>query len=283
MLVFSEFADSFVRAGYEVRHIYRIEDIHNDAMVCMGNGIADHTDVDALCQRLAKQAPNAQYVGWYWQCWRSAVEAAHLRFLYVHENALAPPPSIYSPHIRDMMMDVPAQLRCPLLLRANDPPEKIGRYERNPVRDYIYMGCPYCPEMVPSIQSNFTGIYYNTTDMSKYINYDTRRLHYLTSHFALGFQSGENILNGHVSQRIYEGMAYGCIVLTNSWPAQQQTEGIAVYVTGREDLESKMRYYLDRPAEMAKKIQDGYDFVRREGTNDVARDRILAHIQALDR
>ena len=277
-LVFTELCDSFVRAGYEVRWVTRIEDICDDAIVFVGNGLT-HPDIDGLCRRLAHQAPRAQYVGWYWQRWKSAVEAAGLRFLYVHENALVPIVQMTEPQLREMMLQVPAKLRCPLLLRANDPPDKIGRYDRNPVRDYIYMGCPYCPELVPDAGSNFTGIYYNTNDLSKYVRYDARRLHYLTSHFALGFQSIENIRNGHVSQRIYEGMAYGCIVLTNSWPAHEQTGGIAVYVSSREDLESKMRYFLDHPDEMAQKREEGYVFVRREGTNDYARKLLLTHIE----
>jgi len=302
-LVFTEFADSFARAGHEVRHINRIEDICNDSIflrdatknaegsetnvsdlpfiVFMGNGVAPNTDIFGLCQRLAHQAPRAQYIGWYWQYWRAAVEAAHLRFLYIHENGLAPIAQMAEPQMRDMLVQIPEALRCPLLLRANDSPEQIGKYERHTVRDYVYMGCPYCPEWVPDARSNFTGIYYQTRDLSKYVAYDVRRLHYLTSHFALGFQSIENIRNGHVSQRIYEGLAYGCIVLTNSWPAHEQTQGIAVYVTGREDLESKMRYFLDRPDEMARKREEGYAFVRQSGTNDHARDLLLSKIEAM--
>ena len=308
MLVFTEFANSFARAGHDVRHINRIEDICNDSIVFLGNfvnrrppptDISDmvrdqrsqqlttentfgvHSSLVELCRRLADQAPGAHYIGWYWQHWRAAVEAAHLRFLYIHENGLAPIDQITEPQLRDMLVQIPEALRCPLLLRANDSPEQIGKYERHPVRDYVYMGYPYCPDWVPDARSNFTGIYYHTTDFSKYVTYDVRRLHYLTSHFALGFQSIENIRNGHVSQRIYEGLAYGCIVLTNSWPAHEQTDGIAVYVTSREDLESKMRYFLDRPDEMARKREEGYAFVRQSGTNDHARDLIMSKITAM--
>ena len=277
-LAFTEFCDSFVRAGYDVQKVNRIEDICNNAIVMMGNGLT-HPDVDGLCRRLAHQAPRAQYVGWYWQRWKPAVEAARLRFLYIHENGLAPVEKMYEPQLREMMRQVPGKLRCPLLLRANDPPDRIGDYARNPVRDYIFMGPPYCPQLVPRADSKFTGIYYNTTDLTKYLTYDVRRFHYLTSHFALGFQCVENVLNGHVSQRIYEGLAYGCIVLTNSWPAHEQTDGIAVYVSSREEIESKMWYYLDRPDEMDRKREEGYAFVRRKGTNDYARKFLLAHIE----
>ena len=131
--------------------------------------------------------------------------------------------------------------------------------------DYCYMGWRYCPELIPS--DKFKGLYHGINNHNKFFPYDKRKEIYLQSTFALGFQSDENIFNKHVSQRIFEGMAYGCIVLTNSIPACEQTNQIAVYIESREDLEDKMNWFLKNPNEILKKQREGYEFVKLYGTN----------------
>ena len=153
----------------------------------------------------------------------------------------------------------------PLYLRSNDSPEKIGTYERRVVRDFCYIGYRYREDLVPG---GFNGIYHRVTDHKKFLPYDTRKDIYLSSHFALGFQCGVNIKYELVTQRIFEGLAYGCIVLSESFPACQQTDNIVVLVKDKQDIEDKMRYYLDNPEEMKRKQQEGYDFVKKSGTNE---------------
>ena len=91
---------------------------------------------------------------------------------------------------------------------------------------------------------------------------------YLSSIFALGIQSKDNIGFNHTSQRIYEGLAYGCIVLTNSLPACEQCNNVPVYITSGEELENKMQYYINNPNLLKNKQQDGYDFIKKYGTNN---------------
>jgi len=163
-------------------------------------------------------------------------------------------------------------------MRANEAPDRIGTYPRIVLRDYCYMGCPYCPELVPN-DSEFHGIYFTTFQHSEYWPYDTRRKTYLSSTFALGFQSQENIVNQHVSQRIYEGLAYGCIVLTNSRPAVEQTENCCLLVTTREEVEDQMRFFKSHPDLLQERQRRGYEFCRRTGTNDKTVDLLLETIQ----
>jgi spore maturation protein CgeB len=70
------------------------------------------------------------------------------------------------------------------------------------------------------------------------------------------------------SQRIYEGLAYGCIVLSNSLPACEQTNNIVVYVDSLKDLEEKMTYYKNNPDLIKQKQEQGYAFVKKHGTNE---------------
>jgi len=130
------------------------------------------------------------------------------------------------------------------------------------------MGWNYHPEWVPS--GKFTGIYHGFRHWSEYLSFAQRKAIYLSSKFALGFQSEENILAGHVSQRIFEGLAYGCIVFSESGPACQQTEGIVQCISSKESLEERMEYFGAHPDEVLALQQRGYDFIRRAGTNNLS-------------
>ena len=107
------------------------------------------------------------------------------------------------------------------------------------------------------------------------VPYDNRREIYLSSTFALGFQSSVNIDFEHVSQRIFEGLAYGCIVLSNSLPACEQTNNIVVHITSKEDLENKMRFFKANPDIIKRKQEEGYEFIKKYGTNHFAIDKFI--------
>jgi spore maturation protein CgeB len=151
----------------------------------------------------------------------------------------------------------------PMLFRANDNPDLIGNYERNVTRDYCYMGAPYRKDWVPK---NFSGIYHSG-EWNTYLNYNKRKEIYLSSMFALGFQSDTNIDAGHLSQRLFEGMAYGCIVFCENKLAEEYTNGIIVYVSSKEDLCNKMSFYKNNPNIISEKQQKGYKWIKEQGTN----------------
>jgi hypothetical protein len=262
LIVFDELCGVFIRHGHSVRICNSISEIQGEPIVFMGNSF----QMANLSLILYKQCPNAHYYGWYWQ--DIPYTTLLPNFTHIYENVMFDLNTLLPDKIRIMKYMNSIPNKCPLLLRANEDPKKVGRYERKPKRHYCYMGCVYCPELVPD--ENFTGIYYATYNHDEYLNYDQRKHIYLTSTFALGFQSDENILNGHVSQRIYEGLAYGCIVFSNSKIASEQTEGNVIYVESKIDIETQMRYFLDSPDLITKKQKEGYDFIRRLGTNEMS-------------
>ena len=264
LYVFDELCGAFKRHGHSVRICNSISDISSiqgDPIVFMGNSF----HITNPCSLLYKQLPNAHYYGWYWQ----DIPNTNLlpNFTYIYENVTLSlntlPDKI---HIMKFINSIPN--KCPLLLRANEDPINVGRYERQSRRDYCYMGCVYCPDLIPN--EKYVGIYYGTNNHDEYLKYEQRKHIYLTSTFALGFQSDENILNGHVSQRIYEGLCYGCIVLSNSKVACVQTEGNVIYVKSKKHIEDIMKFLLDNPQEIIDKQTAGYEFIKRIGTNELS-------------
>lgn len=260
--VFIEMCEAFKTRGYKVKIINSIKDITNNSIVFMGD-IFRHPDP---CSLLMDVAPDAIYIGWYW----INIQKTNLLkyFLHTHENMLNPNETVHKILSRAMIA------HCPLLLRASESPELVGTYERNIVHDYCYMGWRYCVQYVPSA-SLFKGIYHGVCDHSFFLPYSERKKIYLSSIFALGFQADQNIINKHVSQRIFEGLAYGCIVLSNSLPACEQTNNIVVHIKSKEDLEQKMTFFKENPDALKKKQEEGYLFVKKFGTNHYSIDKFI--------
>lgn len=271
-IVFWEFCGVFRRKQINVKIIEKITDIQEDAIILMGNFI----HVQDPCKLLATIAKNAIYVGWYWYKQDTSMLPY---FIHIYENVLS---NTLSPDKVEVIqfMKQHSNSSCPFLLRANEDPNHIGTYPRKSTYDYCFMGGRMCEEFVPSSE-RFRGIYYGVHDTCQYIPYEERRTIYLKSTFALGFQTDENIKNGHVSQRIFEAMAYGCIVMSNSLHASIQTEGIVEYIENKESLENRMTFFLQNPQYMLQKQQRGYEFTRKYGTNEYASSLLLTTIEKI--
>jgi hypothetical protein len=250
--VYEELCTAFNELGYSVETIHSIQSIQSNSIVFLGNTIRCNNPAELLLA----QSPTSVYFGWYWQ----DIDTSSLpNFINIYENMKNPTDYVVRNYSKPN--------HCPLLLRASEHPDKIATYPRTDEITYFFSGWKIQEHLIPT---RYSGVYNGITDSSKYLSYDERRNFYLKSIFALGLQSDENVQSQHVSQRIYEGMAYGCIVITNSKPAVVQTNGIAVYANTVYDIEAQMEYYLTHPIERLQKQVDGYKFVKEQGTNRTA-------------
>ena len=258
IFVFVELCQAFKDRNYTVKIVHDVREITNNSIVFIGDTFR-HPNIATL---LNKIAPDAIYVGWYWH--KQNTDALKY-FIHTYENMLNP-----DDRVKFLKQKIN---NCPLLLRASEHPDKISTYEKNIIYDYCYMGANYCQDLVPS--KKYKGVHHAAHQHKDYLPYSKRKEIYLSSNFALGFQVNDNIVNKHVSQRIYEGMAYGCIVLTNSIPACEQTQNIPVYVSSRQDLEDKMEFYMANPVLMKQKQIEGYEYIKQYGTNHYAIDKFI--------
>jgi hypothetical protein len=267
LYVFQEFAGYFKRNNYDVRIVKNITELHNNSIVLMG----DSFHCDNPVQLLNTIAPYAIYIGWYWH----NINTDELKyFIYTYENMLY----IYYDinRINDLIKIRSFKNNIPLLLRANEDPLLVGTYEKNIIYDFCYMGWAYCDNLVPQ---NFKGFYHSVYDHRLFLDYETRKNIYISSLFALGFQGNENVASKHVSQRIFEGLAYGCIVLSNSISACEQTNNIVIHVSTRDDIERVMSYYINNPELAEKKRKEGYEFSKQFGTNQLSAQKFINLIQ----
>lgn len=259
--VFQEFCGVFRRRKIPVDVIHSLVEIQENDLVLMGDVFRTATPARLLAEHMR----NAFYIGWYWHQQDTSMLP---HFFHVYENVLSNTLLPEKLHVVQFMQQ--HSNSNPLLLRVDEDPIMIGTYPRECIYDFCFMGGRMCEWLVPS--APFKGVYWGVHDVDQYLSYEERRQIYLRSIFALGFQTSDNIVNGHVSQRIFEGMAYGCVVLSNSPYASLQTNGIVEYIAGdnKNAFEERMMFFLTNPHLIQKKQQDGYEFIKKYGTNEYA-------------
>jgi spore maturation protein CgeB len=144
------------------------------------------------------------------------------------------------------------------------------------------MGSNFNPTWVQGLKNIH---YHNLMDdygnQTKLYTWEERRDIHLRSKIAFGFQNPPNIINFHVTQRIFEAMAYGCVVLSESYAATELTGGIVVHTPTRDEFVKQFNYYLDHPQERIKKARDGYEWVKKYGTNRYAAQLFLDKFEEL--
>lgn len=267
--VFEELTAGFVDYQCRIKTVTSMDNLEDGGIMFLHDEAGHYKNNSALYQYIGDKCPETVFICWYWRDlsfkpFRKMIRTGE-NYLYLHGKKYEIEDYSYMTHPEFV----------PLMLRASDSPDAIGTYLRSVQRDYCFMGGGYKMDWVPS---GYTGIYHRVI-WDNYLNYSQRREIYLSSMFAFGFQSDENIRTGHLSQRIFEGLAYGCIVLCENKLAEDYTDGAVVYVASKEDLVEKMEYYKTHPDEVVKKQQQGYKWTKKYGTNRVSIQRFLNRIR----
>ena len=264
---------AFQDEGCQVRRICQWDELEDGGLLFLDDAGGRYLEPEFRPHhaRLAAQCPSSIVIAWYWM---DPLYRPFPRMLVTGEHYVHREHTRFSVRTYMLRPDF-----VPLLLRANDPPERIGRYSRNPIRDYCFMGGGYKQDWLPPADQ-FTGLYHQVV-YDNYLTYEQRRVIYLSSRFALAFQSDENILTGHLSQRIFEGLAYGCIVFCENPLAAQYTKGAVITITSREDLCDRMTEWKTASPERIQEQQErGYDWIRRFGTNRTSAALLLKRVRA---
>jgi spore maturation protein CgeB len=254
--VFTEFAGAFQDYGCKINIVNSINNLEDGGIILLDDAAGEYIINSNIYNNIAKKCPNSIFICWYWE--KQPYFKPFDKVIYTGEY------NINNNYVNEHRLNY-FNLKdfVPLRLRANDSPDMIGKYSRNDVRDYCFMGGGYKIDWLPS---EFTGLYHQVYS-TNYIPYNQRREIYLSSTFAFAFQSDENIKMGHLSQRVFEGLAYGCIVLCENKLASDFTDGAVVYVSSKHDLVEKMKFYKQNPELMKEKIEQGYTWVKKFGTN----------------
>lgn len=266
-IIYDELTEAFKDYDCEIKVIETFEDLRNEGIIFIDNGVLIHNR--AILDKISEKCPDSVYFCWYWVHFNhyTPIDFTPINYkpfkymIYTGNNYLITPTI---PHLIDELNKYTILTNfCPIKLRANEHPDLVGTYKRNVERDYCFMGGGYKIDWVPS---EYTGIYHQVIN-DNYIPYNKRREIYLSSVFAFGFHNDITIDCGSISQRVFEGMAYGCIVLSDNPAAEKLTDGIVVTVTSKNDLIEKMNFYKHNPDLIIEKQNKGYEWVKKYGTN----------------
>jgi spore maturation protein CgeB len=253
----NEFLQGFVDYGFTVSEANTLDACVNKTILLIsGNPHESKPYLDTL-NRLS---PDTIYILWYYHEVINTIPFK--KFIITGEHFLHPPR--VPMHVNFNNIATHIENFVPLLLRANESPSNIGTH--TPVErtiNGIFMGWGYKPDWV----SDLPNVLYHNTTCNRLIPYAERRDYYLRSIIAFGFHHDANITNYHVTQRVFEGLAYGCVVISDNPAAAEMTGGIVEYAANKEEFRHKYNYFLHNPDACNKKRLEGYEWCRKYGTN----------------
>jgi len=154
----------------------------------------------------------------------------------------------------------------PLPFSAGKHPDTLEELwsKRTDTHDCGFCGCQYKVDWSRKLSEKYNCFihYY-----PPFLDEETRlQKVFLDSKICLGFNSDHAVENGMPTERVFEGVAYGCVVLTDCPMAVEATDGAAVLVTNYAELEEKVEYYLNNDNARLEKQKQGMEFAKSKGT-----------------
>lgn len=264
-----EFLEGFADFGYDAIACNTLE-LCRDIDILL---LSSHKINISFLNSLNALNPNAIYILWYYHNVISQIPFK--KYILTGEYFHKEPRLDSHKHYHRISTSIPNFV--PLMLRANEAPEKIGTYEKTYELNGCFMGTPYKPDWI----SGLPNILYHNIQRGGCLSYDERRKIHLKSRIAFGFSANENIANYHPTQRIFEGLAYGCVVISDNEAARDLTGGIVEYAANKTEFLDKYHYFLSHPEECEAKARAGYEWTKKYGTNRYSASLFLDKIREL--
>ncbi len=262
-----EFLDGWRDHGFQVGEALSLQECAPYDWLLLSNHNVDWRFLDAL----AAQNPNTIFILWSYH--NHVDRIPFKKWILTGEQYVEPPtlPGHIATHA--IALQLPQQNYHPLWLRANEAPHQIGLYTRPHPPQYLgyFAGSGYKRDWLTGLPQ----VFYHDVHTAGLLSATQRRDVALQSIFAFGFHSNENVANNHVTQRVFEGLAYGCVVLSDNPAAAKLTGGIVEYVENATALQERIKHFLAEPQRITEKQQAGYAWAKQFGTNRAAAEQFL--------
>lgn len=153
----------------------------------------------------------------------------------------------------------------PFKFAADVDPCRVGTYTRKNIYKSFFIG--------PNYENEYGKIYRDSMpDPSFYHNTfgsridESKRIEViLSSRTCLGFHSKGNILNGCITERVFEGMAYGCNVISDNPVCESVTEGVCSFIQSTDSMLHHINKSWSDDDYFSKKQLEGYNFTLKDG------------------
>lgn len=260
---------------FEVRNlntlVSKITDDKNNIFI-LGNQFLTHNkNYNNSLELLAQTYPNSWFICWFFE---DVIKRNQLKFkkyiltsekfenitetfLQRHKNTLQ---TYYDFIKNEKWRYVPMTFGVDLDIKKGIPPLQKFKNTKN---KSAFIGTKYKKEWIKDLDKCF---YYTHHEKGKFCPINEKINHLKNSVIALGFNHNDNISNQVVTDRIYEGLAYCSVVLTDNPGAVSATGGIAELVKSKEHLKERIEYYMTHHKERELKNKLGKEFLKTKGT-----------------
>ena len=185
-------------------------------------------------------------------------------------------PTSSSEHLDAHNFNLSCKNWLPLTFSSSADPNTIGKLQRQDIYRSMFVGASYKEDWIDNLKNCFSHI-----GTSNFISESDRINAFLNSRVCLGFHSDGNIINGCVTERVFEGLSYGCVVVTDNIYATKITNGIVKYVSSFEELESIVNKANADDNFFYETQNQGYDFAKKEGLYFHQAQKFIAKIEEL--
>lgn len=255
----TKFASGFKYYGYEVSESKLLDGIIDGSIVILSNhGISNNK---WALQYLADRFPNCIYICWFFH--KIYNEIPFKKFILTGEHYHKEPictieQDIDGDHRNDWKLQQTISNYIPLTFSSSLLPEQVGAFTRSHMINGCFIGTQYKPDWVEGLQNI---VYITGNNLPE----EERVKLFLSSKIAFGFHTHPNVLNNVVVERVFEGMAYGCVVISDNPVASEITDGIVQIATNKSDFLKLYNELLNNPDRLKELQTKGYEWVKQKG------------------
>jgi len=249
-----KFAEGWRQIGYNVKIAKSLDDMSDGSVILLSNHGIEH-NFWAL-EKLAKNYPNSIYIGWFFN--EIYYKVPFKKFILTGEHWRNPRSELLQYHAEFDKLAKSINNYVPLTFMSSMPLEMVGSHGRAEQIDGSFVGTQYKREWI----ENLSNIVYIT---SNNVNEEDRIKIFQTSKIVFGFHSDGNIQNGTVTERVFEAMAYGCVVISDNPQAGVVTEGLVKVATSKEEFLNIYHKLLSDSDERENIRMKSYEWIRRNG------------------
>lgn len=257
-----KFIKGFIEHGYDISEVNKLEDLLDDCVVLLSDhGYHYNKDVffNSL-EKLANYYPNNIYICWSYFNFINNIPFK--KFILTGEHFYDKPR--LSGHLKCWDLQQKINNFVPLTFSSFLTKTEVGKYERNEIYNGVFIGSTYKKDWV----ENINNIIYLGSDKwtpENPIPEDKRIQYFLNSKIAFGFHSTDNILNNVVTERVFEGMSLGCVVISDNPIAGKITNNIVQVATNKREFLNIYNRLLNDNNECEKLQKLGYNWIIQNG------------------
>jgi len=257
-----KFLDGFKHYEYEyaeVNDIQQIEQYPNssDIIFYVSNHGSDRNEIEIL-----SKFTNSTFVLWFWHNELSMIKGKLNKWILTGEHFRRRPLAASHTGYYDLQLTLDNYV--PLTFAANIHPDDLQENDNQKLHDCFYVGHFYNLNWRGPIMEKFPNSFLRYTP--PFISEEERVSAFSSSFASLGFQHPTNKHNFVITERIFEAMMYGCLVLVDSEFITSEIPEVAIYVESPDDIIRSITYYKQHPDEARVRIKNGYDYLRKCGT-----------------